>query len=280
MHDLSAYHRFCCAFVRAQHGELLSCTGPLEDVVQDHWGQVSAAVASSSQQTLIVPPGFSKTQGPLDPRRPPTNKSLITVDAIRHGILELYERQDADSGDTILGVILQRLSDADTGFDDVFACLLLDGVRLFTSAPQTQTAATDLALRGVAHRITDLFDTRLRYITEHDKWSGQGRAVFFSRVYEFVRRGVRVEFCLPAFPCKSSNPDKVVGVVPDRGEQLALENLHSFVEAIEGIYEPGAKLWIVSDGHVFSDCSEYFPPPVCSPPSLVEREVLKVFRIL
>jgi pyoverdine/dityrosine biosynthesis protein Dit1 len=52
-------------------------------------------------------------------------------------------------------------------------------------------------------------------------------------VYEFVRRGARVEFCLPAFPCKSSNPEKVVAVVPDRGEQLALENLHSFVEAIE-----------------------------------------------
>jgi hypothetical protein len=237
-----------------------------------------AAVAPSSQKRPLVLPDFSKAQGQLiDLGRPPTTKSIFEVDAIHHGALELYERQDNESGETVLGIILQRPSHAETAFDDTFASLLLDGVRLFTSAPQAQTPDMDLALRSVTHKITDLFDMRLRYITEGDKWSGHGRSFFFDRVYEFVRRGARVEFCLPAFPCKSSNPEKVVGVVPDRGEQLALENLHSFVEAIESIYKPGAKLWVVSDGHVFSDCSELFPlhsPPLPPPPLfLVLREV-------
>ncbi|KAK3291774.1 pyoverdine/dityrosine biosynthesis protein [Chaetomium fimeti] len=235
MNDLSAYHRFCCAFVRAQDGELFSCTGPFEEVVREHWAHVSAAVASPSEQRPL---------------------SLIKVDAIHHDMLELYERHDdREHRDTILGIILQRPSDAETGFDDIFASLMLDGVRLFTSsAPQGQPSDTEPELRAVAHKITDLFDTRLRYLSENDKWNDRGRGFFFGWVYEFVRRGARVEFCLPAFPCKSSNPDKVVGVVPDRGEQLALQHLDSFIEAIEGIYEPGAKLWIVSDGHVFSDC--------------------------
>ncbi|KAJ5107931.1 hypothetical protein N7456_004606 [Penicillium angulare] len=60
--------------------------------------------------------------------------------------------------------------------------------------------------------------------------------------------------CLPAFPCKSSNLEKVAGVLPDRGEELALRRLYSVLRQIESIYEPGAKLCIISDGHVFSDC--------------------------
>lgn len=65
-----------------------------------------------------------------------------------------------------------------------------------------------------------------------------------------------VEFYLPAFPYKSPNPDKVVGGGPDMGEQLALEHFHSFAGAIERIYEPGAKIWIINDAHVFSDCGK------------------------
>jgi pyoverdine/dityrosine biosynthesis protein Dit1 len=27
---------------------------------------------------------------------------------------------------------------------------------------------------------------------------------------------------------------------------------------VQKVYDPGALLWIISDGHVFSDCSEYW----------------------
>jgi hypothetical protein len=259
MNGLSAYHRFSCAYAREDHGQLLSYIGPSEDSVRRHWADVWVAVASPSQNKPLELRGFIKTQGHAAPKRPPTSKSLIKVDAIHHDMLEVYERQDPETGGVVLGIIFHRPSDADTGFDDVFCCLLLDGIRLLSPTPRDQPSDIDPELRGVVHQITDLFDSRLRYISENDRWNTQGREFFFSRVYGFVQRGSRVEFCLPAFPCKSSNLDKVMGVVPDRGEQLALENLHSFMEAVERIYEPGAKLWIVSDGHVFSDCSEWFP---------------------
>lgn len=59
---------------------------------------------------------------------------------------------------------------------------------------------------------------------------------------------------LPAFPCKSSNFDKVGGLVPDKGEELALRRLIKATQDAAKIYPPGMKVWIVSDGHVFSDC--------------------------
>lgn len=37
---------------------------------------------------------------------------------------------------------------------------------------------------------------------------------------------------------------------------IALTTLHNFVRSVEDIYKPGAEVLIVSDGHVFSDCSK------------------------
>src|SRR6185436_17323058 len=50
------------------------------------------------------------------------------------------------------------------------------------------------------------------------------------------------------------NLGKVSGANPDAGEALALRTLESFVKAVREIYGPGARLWVISDGHVFSDC--------------------------
>ena len=42
--------------------------------------------------------------------------------------------------------------------------------------------------------------------------------------------------------------------MPDKGEELALSRLIQFADSIAKIYPPGIIIWIVSDGHVFSDC--------------------------
>ncbi|KAL8408524.1 hypothetical protein RB594_007092 [Gaeumannomyces avenae] len=254
----SAYHRFCAAFVRTRGGVLVTCTGPLQRKVRGNWQEVWLALHSSSsdEQALsqdLYGPGIGeavvkKTKHGLSPR----SKLVVRVEAVQQVELAIYEIEEGeDGGDVILGLIFQNCSASEAAFDDVFARLLLRDIRLFTTAPldnlPPQASAT-------TEKIVDLFDSTLRYVVDEDKWMVSGRDYFRERVDDFVRRGARVEFCLPAFPCKSSNLDKVSGVLPDRGEQLALENLHSFVEAIEGVYKPGAKLWIVSDGHVFSDC--------------------------
>ncbi|MFJ2173600.1 L-tyrosine/L-tryptophan isonitrile synthase family protein [Streptomyces sp. NPDC087851] len=69
----------------------------------------------------------------------------------------------------------------------------------------------------------------------------------------FVERGEPVIFSLPGFPCKSPNPDKVFGSLPDHGERLALRFLGSLCAEMAKVHEPGAKILICSDGHIFGD---------------------------
>jgi pyoverdine/dityrosine biosynthesis protein Dit1 len=132
---------------------------------------------------------------------------------------------------------------------------VLSGLRvdIKTHAGLLRDADADVAADAIVH----LFDTSLRYVGKHDKWLRGGQDVFRQQVRSFTSRGARVEFCLPAFPCKSSSTEKVLSQSPDRGEYVALSNLQRFLQEVEDVYGPGAKLWIISDGHVFSDCSEY-----------------------
>ncbi|MFI9246120.1 L-tyrosine/L-tryptophan isonitrile synthase family protein [Streptomyces sp. NPDC053086] len=74
-----------------------------------------------------------------------------------------------------------------------------------------------------------------------------------SRIIDFVRDGAPVVFTLPGFPCKSPNPAKVLGHLPDQGERLSLTFLNTLCTEIERIYPPGARVIICSDGHIFGD---------------------------
>ncbi|KAL8382013.1 hypothetical protein RB595_006007 [Gaeumannomyces hyphopodioides] len=253
----SAYHRFCGAFVRTRGGALVTCTGPLQHKVRENWQQVWLALLSSSSkehalfQGLTDPGNGEAVANEAKHDLSPRSKFVVRVEAVQQVELAIYETEEGGGEDAILGLVFQNCSASEADFDDVFARLLLRDIRLFTTTPLDNPPPH---VSAATERIVDLFDSTLRYVVDEDKWNISGREYFHGRVDDFVRRGARVEFCLPAFPCKSSNLDKVSGALPDRGEQLALENLHSFVEAIEAVYEPGAKLWIVSDGHVFSDC--------------------------
>jgi len=68
-----------------------------------------------------------------------------------------------------------------------------------------------------------------------------------------VARGEPITMILPAFPGKSPNRRKTLGVLPDLAEKHALTNLAGLCERIGQIYAPGAKLVICSDGYCFSD---------------------------
>jgi L-tyrosine isonitrile synthase len=75
----------------------------------------------------------------------------------------------------------------------------------------------------------------------------------FTQIDQFVADDLPILFTLPAFPCKSPNPDKVLGHLPDLGERAALRFLQNLCRQIEKAYPPGAKVLICSDGHVFGD---------------------------
>ncbi|MGK4584098.1 L-tyrosine/L-tryptophan isonitrile synthase family protein [Kitasatospora sp. HPMI-4] len=69
----------------------------------------------------------------------------------------------------------------------------------------------------------------------------------------FVAVGDPIVFTLPGFPCKSPNPAKVLGHLPDEGERLSLGFLDRLCAAVREIHPPGARMVICSDGHVFGD---------------------------
>lgn len=121
----------------------------------------------------------------------------------------------------------------------------------------TETASKDPvnSIDPAAHeKLADFFAENLKNTVKHDKWLEGGRNHFVKRLQYFTSRNIKVECILPAFPCKSSNLEKVGGVSPDMGEFMALHRLVQAAKDVAQFYPPGIKFWIVSDGHVFSDC--------------------------
>ena len=63
-----------------------------------------------------------------------------------------------------------------------------------------------------------------------------------------------VQMVIPAFPMKSPNrTSKVLGRLPDLGEELALRHLDGLCANIRDVYPPGAEVWVQSDGLVYND---------------------------
>ena len=86
----------------------------------------------------------------------------------------------------------------------------------------------------------------------HDKWI-EGTPKFLDIIGNFVRKTESIHMCIPAFPFKSANKVyKVLGALPDRAEEAALEHMNTMCVEISAIYRPGAKLLIVSDGLVYN----------------------------
>ncbi|KAI2604453.1 Pyoverdine/dityrosine biosynthesis protein-domain-containing protein [Hypoxylon fragiforme] len=233
----SIYYRHQAAFARDLNGKLLYCIGPQESKVRENWHLINI---------------------PLVARNHAATK-LGRIDCVQLGDelqgLTLYEVRHFSNG-LVTGMILDEALGScplERDFEAFFCHLILHQASFGITISQLKVNHA-WAHEKAVEKIVSLFDTYLRYQGENDKWAESGRAYFTDRVTHFTSQARQIELCLPAFPCKSSNFDKVAGKDPDRGEQLALERLHNFVAAIEKIYQPGAKLWIISDGHVFSDC--------------------------
>lgn len=116
-----------------------------------------------------------------------------------------------------------------------------------TTAPDrvsTSLSAAILNLLLPHHRTTDHRETP----ADAESFPHQLR-----QISAFVRAGAPIVFTLPGFPCKSPNPAKVLGHLPDQGERLSLRFLDSLCRDIGRIYPPGARIVICSDGHVFGD---------------------------
>ncbi|GAB0134077.1 hypothetical protein EsDP_00002462 [Epichloe bromicola] len=252
----SIHRRFVAGFVRHGCGELIQCFGPSKNLITSRWLEIRPQLLQSrcynaypnrpSQTAVRLEVGLEMMHG----RQPQTSTCCYSV----FETLNPSTRQ-------ILGLVLAPNAAASPcaheaeraeQFDYFLSSLILGNLHVGTAVDKSVLRGVDV--EAVTDSIVDLFDGRLRYASSCDKWGEGGREVFRENVSHFTRRGQKVEFCLPAFPCKSSSTGKVLSEAPDRGEYMALANMHTFIRDIEAIYKPGAKLWIISDGHVFSDC--------------------------
>ncbi|MFF4500985.1 L-tyrosine/L-tryptophan isonitrile synthase family protein [Streptomyces sp. NPDC001401] len=114
-----------------------------------------------------------------------------------------------------------------------------------TAAPDTTPTTTGTAILNLLlphHRTTDRARARAEAFPHQ-----------LRQITDCVRKGAPIVFTLPGFPCKSPNPAKVLGHLPDMGERLSLTFLDTLCTEIERLHPPGARMLICSDGHVFGD---------------------------
>ncbi|KAK3168984.1 hypothetical protein OEA41_005432 [Lepraria neglecta] len=125
--------------------------------------------------------------------------------------------------------------------------LTQDGLALSRAATLSASATSAKILNIIYKlRLTKAADA-------HDKRI-EGTPKFLNIIDNYVKMDMPIRMCMPAFPFKSANKVyKVLGSLPDRAEEAALEYMSTMCAEIGNIYSPGAKLLIVSDGLVYND---------------------------
>ena len=66
-----------------------------------------------------------------------------------------------------------------------------------------------------------------------------------------VEKELPLKFFLPAFPVKSNNKEKVLGIKADFGEFLAIKNILGTMRKLQAEYKHGVEFIIMSDYHTF-----------------------------
>lgn len=122
---------------------------------------------------------------------------------------------------------------------------------------RTPSPDADAAQTVVAGKVLDIIQSYGKHLANEDSEAGEewvGRKKFTPKVMHWVKQGVPVRMIIPAFPWKSVNRmEKVIGALPDFGEELALARLDALCRDIAKVYTPGAEVHIATDGLVFND---------------------------
>ena len=225
---MSFYARAIACYIRSHQGDLVRTLGRDPASLESAWPTI---------RTLLV-------------SQKPTNLWCVLSSVLCNEMpVSLYELHGQEQ---VLGVVVGHPTQV-SEFDGIFARLLLTHLERY--AFQLMMPAT-CHPEPCSSRLVDLCEDQLLFQPPSSQWQSGGRVKMLEMMSFFTARHLPILMCLPAFPCKSSNADKVGCFTPDRGEELALRRLHQVLSQMQGIYEPGASICIISDGHVFSDCSE------------------------
>jgi pyoverdine/dityrosine biosynthesis protein Dit1/AcrR family transcriptional regulator len=154
-----------------------------------------------------------------------------------------------------LELVAAGLALATPQLDSLFAPTLLGQVGAVVGQFIRIEPSTDF---DVARRVLKLILLHRKVLAEgHEGCAtapcSQCMALHLPKLQYFISQGLPVQMILPAFPAKSPNRQKVLGELPDLGEEIALTFLQSLCDDIRQVYPPGAELIICADGRIFAD---------------------------
>jgi pyoverdine/dityrosine biosynthesis protein Dit1 len=115
-------------------------------------------------------------------------------------------------------------------------------------------ASVPSGMEDTSNKILEIiYEHALNKFDDSKERLAAGTVKFLTVIDRFVQAGERVETCLPAFPFKSANKVyKVLGSLPDKAEELALQRLNHMCARIKDVYKPGARVNIISDGITYN----------------------------
>lgn len=112
-------------------------------------------------------------------------------------------------------------------------------------------------MKSIVEQVLDIFEGFRMDATPIDEYESIGKERLKAQMMIYINANVPIEFRMLGFPFKSNNlRDKVIGRLPDLGEQVALENFLTFDSKVKEVYAPGVRITLVSDGIVFNDVWE------------------------
>lgn len=112
----------------------------------------------------------------------------------------------------------------------------------------------DKVMNQTTNQILDIFEGYRMAPTSIDQYESVGKRIFGERIDAFVAAKSPIGFAMLGLPFKSINKrDKVLGDLPDLGEELTVKNFAAFNAAVKTVYEPGIEMLVASDGYVFND---------------------------
>jgi len=87
-----------------------------------------------------------------------------------------------------------------------------------------------------------------------DQYQQVGKQLLADKVSKFSAVNAPISFAMLGLPFKSTNRrDKVLGPLPDLGEELTMLNFEAFNAEMKSVYAPGVKILVASDGYMFND---------------------------
>lgn len=134
-------------------------------------------------------------------------------------------------------------------------------------------------MQQLTAQILEAFDNFRMPPTENDEYTEKGKPLLGEKIESFTRNWKPLKFSMLGYPMKSPNDrDKVLGKLPDLGEELSFANFNLFANIVKNLYAPGVEYAFISDGYIFADIMQT-PDAVVEAYAQRNRELTRAIRL-